>query len=166
MNDRPAKPVAESQVTMSQLMMPQDANPSGNVHGGAVLRFIDEAAAVAACRHCRQRVVTARLDEMNFRQPVFIGNVLTIKASVNSVGSTSMEVGVRAEAEDLRTGDRWHVASAYLIFVAIDEEGRPTPVPALIAESPEEKRRQRQAQRRKELRDQHARELEQLRHEA
>src|SRR5689334_22137488 len=116
MNDPPEpKTVAQSQVTVSQLMLPEDANASGNVHGGAVLKLIDSAATVAAMRHCRQRVVTARLDEMSFLRPVYIGNLLTIRASVNAVGSPSMEAGVRAEAEDLSTGETWHVASAYLV---------------------------------------------------
>lgn len=162
---RSSKPVSESQVTVSQLMMPQDANPSGFVHGGAVLRLIDEAAAVAAVRHCRRRVVTARLDEMSFLRAISIGNLLTIKAAVNDVGTSSMEVGVRCEAEDLRSGNTWHVASAYLIFVAVDDDGKPTPVPLLIAETAEERRRQRQAKRRKELRDQHQRELDRLHQE-
>src|SRR5262245_55446977 len=119
----PTRPVRESEVVMSQLMMPQHANPAGNVHGGAVLQLIDQAAGVAAMRHCRRRVVTARLDDMSFLRPVYIGNLLTIMAAVNHVGRTSMEVGVRAEAEDLNTGRRWHVASAYLIFVALDDAG-------------------------------------------
>jgi uncharacterized protein (TIGR00369 family) len=157
-----AKPVRESRVTMSQRMLPEDANPSGNVHGGAVLKLIDSAAAVAAMRHCRERVVTARLDEMNFLRPVSIGNLLTIRASVNHVGNTSMEVGVRAEAEDLATGETWHVASAYLIFVALDAAGKPAPVPGLIAETEAERRRMEAAKRRRSLRRRHAHALEPL----
>ncbi len=158
------KPVSASQVTVSQLMMPQDANPSGNVHGGVVLRIIDQAAA-AAMRHCRQRVVTARQDDMSFLKPVSLGNLLTVKASVNDVGSTSLEVGVRVEAEDLATGETWHVAAAYLVFVALDEQGTPVAVPALLAETPTEQRRQREAKRRRRLRQQHQEELALMRAE-
>ena len=157
-----AKPVRDSQVTVSQLMLPEDANASGNVHGGAVLKLIDSAAGVAAMRHCRQRVVTARLDEMSFLRPVYIGNLLTIRASVNDVGSTSMEVGVRAEAEDLATGETWHVASAYLVFVALGADGAPVPVPRLIAETDAERRRMEAAKRRRELRRRHGEELTRL----
>jgi len=156
------KPVRESQVTVSQLMLPEDANASGNVHGGAVLSLIDSAAGVTAMRHCRRRVVTARLDEMSFLRPIYIGNLLTIRASVNDVGTTSMEVGVRAEAEDLATGETWHVASAYLIFVALGEDGTPLPVPRLIAETDAERRRMEAAKRRRELRHHHSEELARL----
>jgi acyl-CoA hydrolase len=156
------KPVRASQVVVSQLMMPADANAAGNVHGGAVLRLIDETAAVTAMRHCRRRVVTARLDDMSFERPVFIGNLLTLMASANHAGRTSVEVGVRAEAEDLITGDRWHVASAYLIFVALDDAGRPTPVPPLIPETDLDRRRMRQADHRRKLRERHQREMTRL----
>jgi uncharacterized protein (TIGR00369 family) len=166
--ERPAGPkrVRESQVVMSQLMMPQDANPSGNVHGGAVLQLIDQAGAVAAMRHCRQRVVTARLDDMSFCAPVYVGNLLTIMASVNHVGRSSMEVGVRAEAEDLSTGETRHVASAYLIYVALDSLGRPSIVPELTPESEAERRRMRQAGKRRDLRQQHQAELDRLQSDA
>jgi acyl-CoA hydrolase len=156
------KTVRESQVEVSQLMMPSEANLAGNVHGGAVLRLIDETGAVAAMRHCRRRVVTVRLDDMNFRQPVHIGNLLILMASVNRAGRTAMEVGVRAEAEDLTTGDRWHVASAYLVFVALDDAGRPTPVPPLIAETEVDRRRMRQAGRRSQLRERQEEEMARL----
>src|SRR5579859_3297334 len=142
----PGTTVADSQVTMSQLMLPSDANPHGNVHGGTVLMLIDSAAGVAATRHCRKRVVTARLDEMSFLHPVHIGNVLTVNASVNATWHTSLEVGVRVEAEDLDTGETWHVASAYLVFVALDPDGRPQPVPPIRAETPEQQRRMAAAQ--------------------
>lgn len=144
-----SRPARESEVVMSQLMMPQHANPSGDIHGGVVLQLLDQAAGVAAVRHCRMRVVTARLDQMNFLQPVYVGNLLTIKASVNAVGTTSLEVGARVEAEDLKTGDCWHVASAYLVFVALNDEHRPTRVPRLLAETPSEERRMREAAQRR-----------------
>jgi acyl-CoA hydrolase len=143
------KRVAESAVTMSQFMLPSDANPSGNVHGGSILKLVDSAAGVVAMRHCRQRVVTARLDEMSFLRPVFIGNLVTLKAAVNDTGRTSLEVGVRVEAENLTSGETWHVGSAYLVFVALDAAGRPAAVPPLVAESPDEVRRQGEARRRR-----------------
>ena len=146
------KPVSASRVVMSELMLPTDANPTGNVHGGVIMKLVDTAAAVAAQKHCRRRVVTARIDSLNFLQPVYVGNLVTLKASVNAVGRTSMEIGVRVEAENLRTGEISHVASAYLVFVALDEAGQPTPVPPLIAETEEERRRMSEAKLRREHR--------------
>lgn len=146
------KRVMESQITMTQQMLPSDANPFGNVHGGVVMKLIDSAAGACAGRHARQRVVTARIDEISFLTPVFVGDLVYAKASVNEVGRSSLEVGVRVEAENIRTGNVVHVASAYLVFVAIDENGRPTPVPPLLAESEDEKRRMAAAKRRRELR--------------
>ena len=146
------KRVADTAVTMSQLMLPSDANPSGNVHGGSILKLVDSAAGVVAMRHCRCRVVTARLDEMSFLRPVFIGNLVTLKASVNDTGRTSLEVGVRVEAEDLTTGETWHVGSAYLVFVALDAGGRPAAVPPLVATSALEARRKAEARQRRERR--------------
>jgi uncharacterized protein (TIGR00369 family) len=146
------KRVAESQITMTQQMLPSDANPFGNVHGGVIMKLVDSAAGACAGRHARQRVVTARIDEISFLTPVFVGDLVYAKASVNAVGRSSLEVGVRVEAENIRTGNIVHVASAYLVFVAIDEKGTPTPVPQLLAESEEEKRRMAAAERRRELR--------------
>jgi acyl-CoA hydrolase len=143
------KRVADSAVTMSQLMLPSDANPSGNVHGGSIMKLVDSAAGVVAMRHCRTRVVTARIDEMSFLKPVFVGNVVTLKASVNDTGRTSLEVGVRVEAEDLTSGEVWHVGSAYLIFVALDAAGNPTAVPPLAVETAAERRRQAAARARR-----------------
>ncbi len=133
-------------------MLPEDANPWGNVHGGSIMKLVDSAAGVVATRHCRTRVATARIDSMNFLRPVSIGNVVTLKAAVNDTGHTSLEVGVRVEAENLTTGETWHVGSAYLVFVSLDERGRPAPVPSLIAESPDEVRRRREAQERRQRR--------------
>ena len=134
---------------MSQLMLPPDANPWGNVHGGTIMKLLDSAAGVVATRHCRSRVVTARIDEMSFLEPVFIGNVVTMKASVNDTGRTSLEVGVRVEAEDLQSGRTWHVGSAYLVFVSLGEDGKPRAVPTLLPEAPDDLRRQREARERK-----------------
>jgi acyl-CoA hydrolase len=150
----PAKAVSQSAITMSQLMLPSDANPAGSVHGGSILKLVDSAAGVVAVRHCRARVVTARLDEMSFLHPVNIGNLVTLKASVNDTGRTSLEVGVRVEAEDLYTGETWHVGSAYLIFVALDEAGHPTAVPPVLPQTADEVRRQAQARERRARRAQ------------
>jgi len=147
--------VAESRTTLSQIMMPDDANPGGNVHGGTITKLVDEAGGVAAMRHCRATsasVVTARIDAMNFVTPVHVGEILTLCASVNDVGRTSMEVGVRVEAEDIRRGETKHVASAYLVYVALDEHEHPTGVPPLIVETDDERRRQGAARARRAAR--------------
>lgn len=146
------KRVDESRVVMAELMNPGDANPWGNVHGGVVMRLIDTAAGAAAIRHARTRTVTASIDRMDFHHPVFVGDLVTLKASVNMVGRTSMEVGVRVEAENLVTGEVRHTNSAYLTYVALDSEYRTTPVPPLILESEEDLRRNHQARARRELR--------------
>jgi uncharacterized protein (TIGR00369 family) len=146
------KRVKDSSVTMAQMMIPQDANPAGNVHGGVVVRIIDEAAGVVAARHSRSNVVTASIDRMDFHNPVFVGDVLFVKASLNLVGRTSMEIGVRVEAENLLSGEVRHAASAYLTYVALDERGRPREVPPLILETEDEKRRNREARARREVR--------------
>ncbi len=144
--------VKDSSVITAQMMIPQDANPAGNVHGGVVVKIIDEAAGVVAARHSRRNVVTASIDRMDFHHPIFVGDLLFFKASLNFVGRTSMEIGVRVEAENLLTGEVRHAASAYLTYVAIDKEGHPVEVPRLIAETDEEQRRQREGKLRRELR--------------
>jgi glycerophosphoryl diester phosphodiesterase len=130
-------------------MLPEDANPFGNVHGGTIMKLVDSAAGVCAIRHARRRVVTARIDSMSFLQPVYVGNLVTLHASVNDVGTSSLEVGVRVEAEDLLTGTIRHVSSAYLVFVVLDEDGRPTAAPPLVTETPDERRRQAEAKLRR-----------------
>ena len=137
---------------MSRTMLPSDANPYGNVHGGEVMKLIDAVAGAAATRHARARVVTARIDELSFLAPVYVGHLVTAKASVNHVGKTSMEVGVRVEAEDMLTGNVVHVASAYLVFVATDEHGKPVALPSITAETDDERRRMRAAETRRSLR--------------
>ena len=144
-----AKPVSASKTVMAQSMLPSDANPWGNVHGGEVMKLIDACAGAAATRHARSRVVTAFVDELSFLAPVYVGDLVTAKASVNHVGKTSMEVGVRVEAENLLTGKVVHVSSAYLVFVGIDEHGNAVPLPPLLSESDEEKRRMRAAEQRR-----------------
>jgi uncharacterized protein (TIGR00369 family) len=137
---------------MARAMLPSDANPWGNVHGGEIMKLIDSCAGAAAQRHARTRVVTARIDELSFVAPVVVGDLVTAKASVNDVGRTSLEIGVRVESENTLTGKIVHVASAYLVFVAIDDEGRPAEVAPLIAETDEERRRMQAAKQRRELR--------------
>ncbi len=146
------KTVKESSVTMAQMMIPQDANPAGNVHGGVVVKILDEAAGVVAARHARSIVVTASIDRMDFHHPIFVGDLLFFKASLNYVGRTSMEIGVRVEAENLLTGDVRHAASAYLTYVALDMQGRPREVPPLILETDEDRRRNREAADRRRIR--------------
>ena len=123
-----------------------DANSVGFVHGGTVMKLCDEAAGIAAVKHSRRRVVTAAIDRMTFLHPVHVGQLLKCKATVNAVWRSSMEVGVRVEAENPLTGDVRHTSTAYLTMVVLDEEGRPTPAPALAAESPDEQRRMREAE--------------------
>ena len=146
------KRVRDSSVVMAQMMIPQDANPAGNVHGGAVVKIIDEAAGVVASRHARSNVVTASIDRMQFHTPVFVGDLLIVTAGLNLVGRTSMEIGVRVDAENLITGEVRHAATAYLTYVALDAQGRPRTVPTLIIETGEEKRRNEEAARRRETR--------------
>lgn len=146
------KTVAYSRVIMSHMMQPQDANPVSIVHGGVVMKHIDDAAGVVALRHTRNNVVTASIDRLDFHNPAFIGNLLTLKASLNMVGSTSMEIGVRVETEDLKTGQIRHTASAYLTFVALDENFHPRQVPLLVLETDEDRRRNSQARDRRRIR--------------
>ena len=143
----------ESQVVLSRLMGIEDANLAGFVHGGVIMKLVDDAAGLAAIRHSRGPVVTAAVDEMSFMEPVQLGSLVTVKASLTYVGTTSMEVGVRVETEDILTGAKAHTSSAYMVFVALDEEtGRPREVPGLVAETPDEKRRMREAEIRREAR--------------
>jgi acyl-CoA hydrolase len=140
------RPVSDSRSTLVRFMGVPDTNTGGFVHGGTVLRLVDEVAALAAMRHSRHRVVTAGLDRTAFLHPVEVGRLLTLSACVNAVWRTSMEVGVRVEAEDPRTGECRHTNSAYLTMVAIDEHGRPVAVPPIVARTPDEQRREREAQ--------------------
>jgi len=137
---------------MAQVMLPQDANPAGNVHGGVIMKLIDTAAAVVASRHARSNTVTASLDRLDFHNPVFVGDLLFLKASINRAGRSSMEIGVRVEAENFITGEVRRTASAYLTFVALDENGKPRAVPSLVFESADEKRRNQEALMRKKMR--------------
>lgn len=146
------KRVQESSIVMAQQMNPQDANPAGNVHGGVIMKLIDTAAGAVAIRHARSNAVTASIDRLDFFHPVFVGDFVTLRASLNFVGRTSMEVGVRVESENLMTGERRHTSTAYLTYVALDGQGQPLPLPPMILETEEEKRRNREAKVRRETR--------------
>jgi acyl-CoA hydrolase len=149
---RPAKPVNESQHETSELMMPHHANNLGHVFGGVMLSMMDKTAAVAAFRHCRMSVVTASIDRVDFREPILVGDLVVMKASVNYVGRTSMEVGVRVEAEELLSGRRRHTNSCYLTFVAVDRNGKPVEIPGVVAETPDQVRRYQAAEQRRSVR--------------
>jgi acyl-CoA hydrolase len=147
--------VSESQTQLIHWMGVLDANSAGFIHGGSVMKLCDEAAGAAAVKHSRSRVVTAGVDRMAFMTPIHVGELVTFSASVNAAWRTSMEVGVRVDAENPRTGERRHTNSAYLTMVAVDEEGHPLPVPELIAETDEQRGREAEAQvrRRNRLRE-------------
>jgi acyl-CoA hydrolase len=147
-----ARPVHESQHETAQLMMPQHANVIGHVFGGVVLSMMDTTAAVSAIRHARVVCVTVSVDRVDFREPIHVGELLIMKSSVNFVGRTSMEIGVRVETENLLTGVRRHTNSCYMTFVAVDRNGKPVPVPPLRPESPDEIRRHEAAKSRREAR--------------
>jgi acyl-CoA hydrolase len=158
-----SKTMRESQTTLSHLMRLTDANPVGNVHGGTIMSMVDEAGGIAAARHVGRPVVTVAIDSMAFYSPVFVGNLVTLKASLNYVGRTSMEVGVRVEAEDVLTGQVTHTNSAYLVYVALDENLNPVEVPPLLPETPEEQRRMEEGRLRQEERKRR-READQAKH--
>ncbi|MGD9504943.1 MAG: acyl-CoA thioesterase [Syntrophobacteraceae bacterium] len=146
------KCVADSQVTLAVVMGPQDANPAGNVHGGVIMKLIDTAAGTVAARHARSNVVTASIDRLDFLGPVFIGDLVTLRACINYTGRTSMEVGVRVEAETIPTNYVRHTASAYLTFVSLDREGRPTETPPITPKTDVETRRNQEAAARRKMR--------------
>src|SRR5579872_1919568 len=132
--------IAYSRSTTSRLMDVLDANVRGNVHGGVIMRMVDEAAAIVALKHSGRGVVTARIDRFDFIAPVYLGDLVSIHCEMNYVGRTSMEIGVKVMAEDLISGEARHVASSQVIYVALDENGKPTPVPPLSAGDEEEQR--------------------------
>lgn len=155
--DLTPRPMSASRATMTELMMPHMANALGNVFGGVILSLIDRVAAVAAIRHARGPCVTVSIDRVDFREPIHVGELVIAYASVNYVGRTSLEIGVRVEAEDIVTGVRRHTNRCYLTFVAIDENGRPRPVPPVVPETDEDRARyeaaaERRARRMEELR--------------
>lgn len=146
------KSVHASRLVLVQVMSPMDANIAGNVHGGNIMKLADTAAAVVAMRHSGCNVVTASVDRFDFHAPVYVGNLVTLKASLNYVGWSSMEVGVRVEAEDLHAGKKTHTNSCYFTMVALDGKGRPTQVPRLVLDTDEDRRRNEEAARRVQTR--------------
>lgn len=143
------RPAAQSRSILVKWMGIEDANSAGFVHGGTVMKLCDEAAGLASVRHSGRRCVTAAVDRMTFLEPVHVGELLTLESSVNAAWRTSMEVGVRVTAENVRTGEKRHTNSAYLTMVALDDDGRPVEVPALLCEDDTERRREREAQLRR-----------------
>ncbi len=139
------KTVADSRISIAQLMQPEHANNLGNVHGGWIMKLVDEAGALACMRHSQRRVVTVAIDSMVFRNPIRIGDLVQLTAEVTNVGRTSMEVEVHVDAENPITGVRTHTNTAYLVYVALDDNAQPVAVPPLIAQTNEEKQRQREA---------------------
>src|SRR5919109_4760918 len=138
------KPIRASRVTISQLMHPEHANLLGNVHGGWIMKLVDEAGALACMRHAQRKVVTVAIDSMVFRQPIRLGDLVILKAEVSYTGRTSMEVTVEVHAENPITGEQTHTNTAYLVYVALDDNGRPTPVPQLQAETEDENNKMEQ----------------------
>ncbi len=150
--DLPPKTIKASRIQIAQLMEPEHANSQGNVHGGWIMKLADEAGALAAMRHSGHRCVTVAIDRMVFHQPIRIGDLVILNAEVAYVGRTSMEVEVQVVAENPINGERSHSNTAYLVYVAIDENGKPTPVPPLLAETPEESARMESAHLRQKRR--------------
>jgi len=150
--DLPGKPVSASRVTIAQLMQPQHANSAGSVHGGWIMKLVDEAGALAAMRHAHRRVVTVAVDQMMFQRPIPIPSLVILTAEVSYVGRTSMETEVQVVAENPVTGEQVHTNTAYLVYVALDEKGRPAPVPSLILETEAQRRRFEEAKTRQAFR--------------
>jgi uncharacterized protein (TIGR00369 family) len=149
------KPISASRITISQLMHPEHANLLGNVHGGWIMKLVDEAGALTCMRHAQRKAVTVAIDSMTFRQPIKIGDLVILNAEVSFTGRTSMEAAVEVLAENPVTGEQIHTNTAHLVYVALDDEGRPTPVPSLLAETEEDKQKIEQGQIRQQRRLKH-----------
>jgi uncharacterized protein (TIGR00369 family) len=147
-----AKSMSASKISIAQLMQPEHANNLGNVHGGWIMKLVDEAGALACMRHAQRRVVTVSIDQMVFRQPIRIGDLVILNAQVTYAGRTSLEAEVQVTAENPVTGEQTHTNTAYLVYVAMDKDGQPAPVPALFAETDEEKIRMQRARARQKHR--------------
>jgi uncharacterized protein (TIGR00369 family) len=147
-----AKSIRASRISIAQLMQPEHANNLGNVHGGWIMKLVDEAGALACMRHAQRRVVTVAIDSMIFRQPIRIGDLIILNSEVTYTGRTSMEVEVQVQAENPITGERTHTNTAYLVYVALNDDGNPVPVPPLKAETEEEKQKMEQANERQRRR--------------
>lgn len=155
-----SKPVSASRVSLSQLMQPEHANLMGNVHGGYIMKLVDEVGALACMRHANQRVVTVAVDNLTFRQPIHIGDLVMLTAEVSYTGRTSMEAEVKVVAENTLTGERTHTNTAHLVYVALGEDGKPAPVPQIECENEQQERRKKQAEARQQYRLEQAREVE------
>lgn len=147
-----SKPISASRIQLAQMMQPEHANSQGNVHGGWIMKLADEAGALTATRHAGHRTVTVAIDQMVFRHPIHIGDLVLFNAEITYAGRTSMEVEVRVTAENPITGTRIETNAAYFVYVAIDEQGRPTQIPGLVAETPEEQARLEEARARQKRR--------------
>jgi acyl-CoA hydrolase len=143
---------SSDELTLAQVMLPEDANPRGNVHGGTLMKLADSAGGVCASRHARQRVVTVVVDSMTFEEPVYVGNLVVLHASVTWTGRTSIETEVTIQAEDVLSGQVRHISTAYFVYVAIGPGGRPTPVAPLEITTPEQRRRWEEAEQRRAVR--------------
>jgi uncharacterized protein (TIGR00369 family) len=143
------------ELTLAQVMLPEDANPRGNIHGGTLMKLADTAGGVCATRHSRQRVVTVVMDSMTFEEPVYVGNLVTVHAQVTWTGRTSIETEVTIEAEDVLSGDVRHISTAFIVYVAIDDKGNPTPVRSLEVRTPEQRRTWQAAEERRARRMPH-----------
>ena len=152
MSDLASKPMSASRITLSQLMHPEHANLLGNVHGGWIMKLVDEAGALACMRHAQKKVVTVAIDSMIFREPIRIGDLIILNAEVAYTGRTSMEAEVQVIAENPVTGQQTHTNTAWLVYVALDDEGKPSPVPPLLAKTDDEKRKVAEALERQERR--------------
>ena len=152
MNEKQSKPVSLSRVTLTQLMLPQHANALGNVHGGVIMKMVDEAGALVAMRHAQTQVVTVAIDSMTFMKPIYVGSLVTYDAEITYVGRSSMEVRVQVRAENPLTGAGTITNTAYLVYVALSPEGTPTTVPELIYDTPQQHTRAAEAQERQAYR--------------
>lgn len=150
--EQKAKPMSASKISIAQLMQPEHANNLGNVHGGWIMKLVDEAGALACMRHAQRRVVTVAIDQLIFRQPIRIGDLVILNAEVTYAGKTSMEAEVQVTAENPITGEQTHTNTAYLVYVALDRNGNPAPVPGLLPETDEDKERMNKAQARQQHR--------------
>lgn len=146
------KPPAASRISLAQMMQPEDANPHGSVHGGVIMKLVDEAGALACMRHAQHRVVTVAVDQMIFRSPIQIGNLVTLTAEVSYTGRTSLEAEVHVTAENPITGVCTHTNTAYVVYVALDDAGRPVSVPPLLPATPAEQARFEAGRRRQAYR--------------
>lgn len=151
-NSLPGKPIKASRVQLAQMMQPEHANNHGNVHGGWIMKLVDEAGALACMRHAQRRVVTVAVDQMMFRQPIRLGDLVTFSAEVSYAGRTSMEARINVVAENPITGECVHTNTAYCVYVALGDDGHPVPVPSLIAETEEEIQRMQRAEKRQAYR--------------